>query len=271
MVNSINTNAGAAHGVQQLNKTTSILDQIRERVATGKKVNGPKDDAAVYAIAKQLEGELAATAAVRTNLAFGEAATGVALSASQDISDLLIEAKAKAVQASQDGLDQSSRDALQADLNSLTSQIDTIVSSSGFGGTNLVEPGAGNLDVLSTEQGDTIAVNAADLSTSGLGVDTLNLSSASNAQSAVSQIDSALRSANAAAASFGSSAKRIEEQGSFTTKMADSIRQGLGKLVDADMGAESAKLLANEVRQRLGVQSLSIANAAPRNIASLFE
>ena len=52
MVNSINTNAGAAHGVQQLNKTTSILDQIRERVATGKKVNGPKDDAAVYAIAK---------------------------------------------------------------------------------------------------------------------------------------------------------------------------------------------------------------------------
>ena len=53
--------------------------------------------------------------------------------------------------------------------------------------------------------------------------------------------------------------------------MADSIRQGLGKLVDADMGAESAKLLANEVRQRLGVQSLSIANAAPRNIASLFE
>jgi flagellin len=271
MVSSINNNPGASAGVQHLNKTSSILDQIRERVATGKKVNSPKDDAAILAIAKQLEGQLAGVAAVRTNLAFGESVTGAAMAAGQEVSDLLIEAKAKAVQASQEGLDQASRDALQADLNSLTAQIDTVVQTSGFGGTNLVEQGAANLNVLASESGDTIAVNAADLSSAGLGVDSLSLASATDAQSALANIDTALRSTTGALASFGASAKRIQEQGTFTTQMSDTLKQGLGKLVDADMGAESAKLLAGEVRQRLGVQSLSIANAAPRNIASLFE
>lgn len=271
MVNSINTNSGAAAGVHQLNKTSSVLDQIRERVATGKKVNSPKDDAAILAIAKQLEGELAATAAVRTNLAFGESVTGAAMAAGQEVSDLLIEAKAKAVQASQEGLDQASRDALQADLNSLTQQIDTVVQTSGFGGTNLVEQGAATLNVLASESGDTIAVNAADLSSAGLGVGGLSVATAGDARNALASIDTALASTSGALASFGSSAKRIQEQSSFTSQMSDSLRQGLGNLVDADMGAESAKLLAGEVRQRLGIQSLSIANAAPRNIASLFE
>ncbi len=271
MVNSIHNNPGATNGVRELSRSSSVLEKIQERAATGKKVNSPKDDAAIFAIAQQLESQLAAAAAVKTNLAFGESVTGTALAAGQEVSDLLIEAKAKAVQASQDGLDQASRDALQADLNSLTAQIDTVVSSASFGGKNLLEQGGTGLNVQASENGDTIAVQSADLSSAGLGVDSLSLGTAADAQTAVGSIDSALKNTDRALANLGSSANRIDEQSKFTTVLSDATKQGLGNMVDADMGAEAAKLLATEVKLRLGVQSLSIANAAPRNIASLFE
>lgn len=271
MVESVNTNRGAAVALQQLSKSNSVLDQIRERTASGNKVNGPKDDAAIFAIAKQLEGELAGAAAVQVNLAFGEAATSTAINAGTEVSDLLVQAKGLAVQASQEGLDDASRQALETEFNALTEQINTVVNTASFGGTNLVEPGAADLDLLASESGDTVTVAAADLSTTGLGIDSLSLSTSGGAQSAVAALDTALASTSSALGSFGSAAQHIEASSDFSTTLANSVKQGIGNLVDADLGEESARLLAGEVSQRLGIQSLSIANSAPRNIAALFE
>ena len=271
MAISINTNPGADLGVQQLQKTTSILDQIRERTATGKKVNSPRDDAAILAIAKQLEGDIAGAAAVQTNLAFGEAAASVAINAGTVVSDLAIQAKGLAVQASQEGLDAASRQALQTEFDSVVAQIDTVVQTANFGGVNLVEAGAGDLEVLASEQGDTVTVEGADLSSAGLGIGGLSLGSAADAQNAVAALDTALTSTTGALASLGSSAKQIQSQSDFSVTLSNSLKQGVGNLVDANLGEESARLLAGEVRERLGVLSLSIANAAPRSIASLFE
>ncbi len=73
-----------------------------------------------------------------------------------------------------------------------------------------------------------------------------------------------------AAAAFGSSQGRIETQSEFISKLTDSLKSGIGALVDADMEETSARLQALQVQQQLGVQSLSIANQAPQTILSLF-
>jgi flagellin len=73
-----------------------------------------------------------------------------------------------------------------------------------------------------------------------------------------------------AAAAFGSSQGRIETQSDFISQLTDSLKSGIGALVDADMEETSARLQALQVQQQLGVQSLSIANQAPQTILSLF-
>ena len=271
MVVSINNNPGAVAGIFKVNQSSSVLDQIRERTATGKKVNSPRDNAAIFAIAKQLEGVLSGATAVKGTLAFGEAATGVAISASAEVSDLLIQAKAKALQASQEGLDPASRQALEAEFTQITEQIQTVVDTADFGGINLVKGGGTDLNVVSGEGGETINVAANDLSTAGLGLDSLSLGSAADASPALAGISSALASTSIASASFGASASRLDNQSEFNITLSNSISQGIGNLVDADLSVESAKLLAGEVKQRLGIQSLSIANSAPSSISSLFE
>jgi flagellin len=51
----------------------------------------------------------------------------------------------------------------------------------------------------------------------------------------------------------------------------DTISKGVGKLVDADMDASSARIRALQAQQQLGIQSLSIANAEADNVLRLFQ
>jgi flagellin len=44
----------------------------------------------------------------------------------------------------------------------------------------------------------------------------------------------------------------------------------VGNLVDADLAEESAALQSLQIKQQLGVQALSIANAGPTSILALF-
>ena len=149
MVNSINTNTSAAIGLQRLSSNRNSLETTQSHISSGKKINSPKDDAATLAIAQELLATFSGTEAVRDGLNRATATIDVALAAGQSSADLLVEMKGLAVQASQEGLDQTSRDALNSAFNALRDQIVSINDSAEFAGSNLIAAGAADQDILS--------------------------------------------------------------------------------------------------------------------------
>ena len=270
MVMSVNTNVGAMIALQSLSKTSRELETTQLRVTTGLRVNGPKDDAATYAIAQNMRGDIAGYGAVGTSLAMGEAVVNVAIDAGKAIADLLTQMKAKAVQASQDGLDTDSYTALNNDFTALRDQIETIVNTAEFNGKNLIYSAATNFKVLSTIDGSVITVTARPVDATTLLIHTAFLTNASNAVVSLSAINTAIVTVSNALAALGASAKREEIQRDFVGKLSDVLKQGVGNLVDADLAAESASLQALQIKQQLGVQALSIANSNPQSILALF-
>jgi flagellin len=270
LTNSINTNYSAALALEQLDQTRTDLSKTQLAVTTGLRVSGPQDDASSFAIALNLKGIIAGDTAVQTALATGESTVNVAVSAGQSISDLLIQAKAKIVQANQSSLDSTSRTALHNDFAALRAQIDTIVSTAAFNGANLINSGATTLSVLSTADGSVIAVSAQNLSTTSLAINASDLTTSANAALALTAIDSAIATVSNALAALGSSVSRIQSQSNFTGKLIDTLNAGVGNLVDADLAQESAKLQALQIKQQLGVQALSIANQSPQVLLALF-
>ena len=192
MVLSVNTNVGSMVALQNLNITNKLLEKTQLRITTGLKINGPKDDAATYAIAQNMRGDIGSYRAVKIALAAGESTVNVAISAAKSISDLIIEMKAKVVQANQEGLDTQSRTALQNDFNALRDQIDTIVKTAEFNGKNLIKISATNMTVLSTVDGSTITVSAQKMDTTTLAINTSSLTSSSGASSALTAINTGL-------------------------------------------------------------------------------
>ena len=266
MVMSVNTNAAAMVALQNLNATNRQLNQTQLRVTTGLKVNGPKDDPSTFAIAQNMRGDIAGMQAVKIALATGESTVNVAITAGKSVASLLIEMK-----ANQSGLDSASRTALHNDFLSLRDQITTIVETAEFNGKNLITSAATDLTVLSTVDGSVINVSAQTLDTSSLGIASSVINTSSGAAVARTAIDSAVTLVSNKLAALGSSSKRIEIQADFTGKLVDILKEGLGNLVDADLAEESANLQAFQIKQQLGVQSLSIANAGPGTILQLFQ
>ncbi|MFC0280503.1 flagellin [Falsigemmobacter intermedius] len=101
-------------------------------------------------------------------------------------------------------------------------------------------------------------------------LDKFDVSTKGGAKSALMGIEGMLQTSIAAAAKFGSAQGRIDIQASFVSKLTDSLKAGIGSMVDADMEEASARLQALQVQQQLSIQALSIANQAPQNILALF-
>jgi len=130
-----------------------------------------------------------------------------------------------------------------------------------------------------TDGTDTIAVvvntltSATDANEAGGGLGALgeiDVSTAEGATEALIQVEFLINTSIDSAASFGSARGRIETQSDFVSNLTDSLKSGIGSLVDANMEAASARLQALQTQQQLAVQALSIANQSPQTILSLF-
>ncbi|MDP7546025.1 MAG: flagellin [Alphaproteobacteria bacterium] len=108
------------------------------------------------------------------------------------------------------------------------------------------------------------------MSTGGLAIASLSLDTFANAGTALSGPDAAITDASAKLANLGSSAKRIETHDELLGIQNDTLRAGIGNLVDADLAEESAALQSNQIKESIGVISLSVANAAPSRMLALF-
>jgi flagellin len=245
---SVNTNGGALIALQYLNATQAQLTTTQNAINSGMKVASARDDGATYAIAQNQRGSIAGYGAVTDSLSRGSSAIDVALSAGQSISDLLIQLKTKALAAADQSLDTASRQALNQDFVALRDQIGTIVKNAVFNGFNLVDGSTTQITALASS----------------------SISTQSKASALIATLQSSLSNVNSALAKLSAGAKKFSIQATFTQKLSDTLTQGLGQLVDANMAQESAMLQSLQVKQQLGVQALSIANQAPQTILSLF-
>jgi flagellin len=271
---SVNTNNGAMIALQYLNKTEGDLQVTQTHINTGLKVATAKDDGATFAIAQNMRGNVSGYQAVSDSLNRGVSTVDVALSAGQSISDLLNELKSKALAAADASLDTASRNALNADFTALRDQITAIVQNANFNGSNLVDGSVANITALASADGTKkITVAGVSLKLSGAVITiktTSTISTQAKASAMITTINTSVQNVNASLAKLAAGSKKFSIQNDFVSKLVDTLNSGIGNLVDADMAVESAKLQSLQVKQQLGVQALSIANAQPQIILSLF-
>ena len=397
-MSSILTNQSAMVALQTLQSINKNLATNQSQISTGRKVDTARDNASIWAISQTMQSDVDGFRGISDALATGSASVAVARTASESITGLLGQIKAKIVAAQDPSADQGK---LQTDISELRNQVGSVVNAAQFNGLNLVDGSNASVNVLasldrdasgsvtasnisvagqnlSTSAGavkaalagsdgvggdsataatfidaagsaDITVVNAglaagdtfnisigeetvsyvvtaedvaagateevvangirtainsmdnanisADVATDTVTVtnaagDTLNMTTeivtagtgglaglaginvddgaGGNSAQALADIEGLIQTSIDAAAAFGSSQARIDTQTEFVGKLTDSLKIGIGALVDANMEEASARMQALQVQQQLATQSLSIANQAPQNILSLF-
>jgi flagellin len=272
---SVNTNTGAMTALEYLSQTNSQLDTTQNEISSGMKVATAKDNGATFAIAQDMRGDVAGYSAVTDSLNRATSTVGVAISAGQSISDLLIQMKQTALSAADQSLDTASRQALNASFEALRSQIASIVQNAQFNNFNILDGSTKQITALASADGThKITVSAENMSLSGKIVtisNTATITTQAAASTMVATVEASLTNVNAALAQLGSGSAKLSVQTSFVQNLSDALTTGIGNLVDANMATESAMLQSLQTKQQLGVQALSIANQAPQVVLSLFK
>jgi len=272
---SVNTNTGAMTALEYLSNTNAQLDTTQNEIDTGLKVASAKDDGATFAIAQNMRGDVAGYSAVTDSLNRATSTLGVAMSAGQSISDLLIQMKETALSASDQSLDTASRQALNSNFTALRSQIASIVQNAQFNNFNLINGSTQQITALASADGThKITVAAENMSLSGSIVtiaSTGSITTQAAASTMVATVETSLTNVNAALAQLSSGSAKMSVQTTFVQNLSDTLTTGIGNLVDANMATESAMLTSLQTKQQLGVQALSIANQAPSVVLKLFQ
>lgn len=279
-MSSILTNNSAIVALQTLKNVNASLGKAQAEISTGKAIGSAADNSAVWAISKVMETDQSAFKAIQSSLNVAGATVQTALTGSEQITNLLQDMKDLASRAGTDGYD---FDKVNTDITAKKAQIDSIISGTQMNGVNLLSTnginGAAEFKVLgsldrvvgtATTTANEITVDSVDYEADIGGVTVTTIADQATALTAIGEIEGLLEVAVNGTAALGASAARITDQADFVGKLADSLKVGIGSLVDADMEEASARLQALQTQQQLGIQALSIANQSPSAILSLF-
>ncbi|MBW3617926.1 MAG: flagellin [Proteobacteria bacterium] len=301
-LNSVNTNVGARDAVRYFGATATELATTQGRVSTGLRVASARDNGAVWSIAQSQRGDARAIGVIIGGLQRAQSVLDVGLTAGEGVSDLLVRMKTKALAAADTGLSADSRAALSRDFEQLRDQVTRLVNNAGFDGVNLIKADAvgykARAGLATVTQkvivgyfppdhpkkagqpkfGDvtgpsTLDVAAERLNLGGPNVTVLATDALTDAGASaviVGKLETSIRNTGLALAGMGANFRQVERQADFLSKLRDGLITGVGTLVDADLGRESARLQALQVRQQLGSQALGIANRAPTALLGLF-
>lgn len=229
------------------------------------KISIDRQDLRVEGLEKVATADLAdridvATTPITAGGTSGVTIGGVTAPAAGDVFKLTIGSVTKSFTATAD----DDADSMAAKIAGAFSGGD-ITASVAAGVITFTNNGATDLDVVAEAYANTGGAGG------GLAaLSTIDVTTPANATAALGAIDALITMAIDAAAAFGTAQNQLKTQNEFVSQLADTMKMGIGAMVDADMEEASARLKALQTQQQLGIQSLSIANQAPSSVMALF-
>ncbi|MBZ0215651.1 MAG: hypothetical protein K8F25_03780, partial [Fimbriimonadaceae bacterium] len=164
------------------------------------------------------------------------------------------------------------RTALEAQFNSLRTQIDQLSADASFNGNNLLQ--GDNLTVIFNEDGSSsLGVTGVTFNSTGLGIAAAAADDFQNdttINTTLGSLDTAISTLRTQASTFGSNLSVVEVRQDFTKNLINTLETGAANLTLADTNLEGANLLALQTRQQLSSTALSLASQADQNVLRLI-
>lgn len=170
MAQVINTNVQSLNAQRNLNTSAGSLATSLQRLSSGLRINSAKDDAAGLAISERFTAQIRGLDQARRNANDGISLAQTAEGALQSSGDILQRIRELAVQSSNATNSASDRQALNAEVNQLTAELDRIAKTTEFNGSKLLDGSFGTATFqVGANAGQSISATTANFSTSQYG------------------------------------------------------------------------------------------------------
>jgi flagellin len=276
----VNTNVSSDMIQRSLSLANKEVEQSMIKIAYGR-VSQAVEDAAGLSISETLKAQ-----ARGSEVAYNNAQTGINLlqTAESDLSsinDNLQRVRELTVQSANGTYGESEREAINAEIESLVSEIDRVSESSSFADVKLLNGESDDiaLQIGANSDAETNALQIGEVlksaSVESLGIpkgDDLNtaLSSSDNVRDFLNKIDDAISTVNSRRADTGSMQNRLESTVNSLEITQQNMIAAESRIRDVDIAKEMSTLTQNKILQEASSMLLAQANQNPGIAISLL-
>ncbi|MBE0508143.1 MAG: flagellin FliC [Marinospirillum sp.] len=288
----INTNVSALNGARNLANTQAQQSQTFNRLSTGLRINSAKDDAGGLYLAQAQTKDIRGLNMATRNAGDGISLAQTAEGALDQITSNLQRINELAIQSANGTYNTAARGGLQKEVDQLTQEITRIIETTEFNGQKLLNASAESLTMqVGFDNDSAYQVNAglsgglagvlsanvkggtalALITAGGLdGTATIDITTQTAAQSAISLTRNMIDGISTERATFGAVMNRFEAVISGNQIYSENLQASRSRVQDADFAAETSNLAKQQVLQQAGVAALGQANASSQVVLGLL-
>ena len=264
-------NLTAMNANRQLGITTSAQAKSSEKLSSGYRINRAGDDAAGLSISEKMRSQIRGLNKASDNAADGVSLIQTAEGALNEAHSILQRMNELATQAANDTNTTVDRNAIQAEVDALTSEIDRIQSTTQFNTMNLIDGSftGKNLQVGALS-GQNIQISISNMQASSIGVSGLSVSSNVAAGKSMSAIQKAIESVSTQRSALGALQNRLEHTIANLDTTSENTSSAESRIRDVDMAEEMVEYSKNNILAQAGQSMLAQANQATQGVLSLL-
>lgn len=264
-------NLSAANTNRQLGITTNGLQKSTEKLSSGYKINRAADDAAGLSISEKMRNQIRGLNKASDNAQDGISLVQTAEGALNEVHSMLQRMSELAVQAANDTNQTVDKNALEAEVTQLQTEIKRVGSTTQFNKMNILDGTftAKNLQV-GANANQTISVSISALT----GVTSEALAthvSGAAAQSAITSIQSSITKLSTLRSKLGAIQNRLEHTVANLDNISENTQSAESRIRDTDMAEEMVQYSKNNILQQAGQSMLAQANQANQGVLSLLQ
>jgi flagellin len=272
----VNTNTSSINAQRNLNKSTNALSSSYTKLASGNRINSAKDDAAGLQIANRMTSQINGLTQGNRNANDGISLCQTAEGALDEVSNMLQRMRTLAVQSANGTNSTAERTALNEEVTELKKEIQRIGTDTSFGGElkifggstidkSLAKLKGGVKFQVGSHADQTIGVTFKSMSTmlGGVAPGTMtgvNLSTASQSQTAITNLDKMIAKVDSYRATLGATQNRLESAISNQENVIENVSDARSRIKDVDYASETAKMAQQQILQQASTAMLSQAN-----------
>ena len=257
----------------QISRSDSLKRKNQKDLASGVRINAGAREPAAIALSEKLRAKIQSLRASSQNIGRAQDMVQIASGSMDSVGGSLERMRALSVRAASGTISTSERAALQQEMLGLQQGIDQVAQSTEFSGLELTDGSVPQVDVqVGDMAGDTLSVELADLTSTGLGVDPASVSVATqaDAEAAIDQIDAAIDHVGTQSASLGTSYNRLGTSFSSVQTEVENMLSTEARIADVDMAEVTALMARNQAMSNVGLAVMAQANTDSRSAARLL-
>jgi flagellin len=264
---SLHSNVNSMAAQRHVGNTQSALNTSLNRLSSGFRINGAKDDAAGLGISERLRSQVRGMAVAQRNAEEGFNIVQAAEGAMGETASILQRMREIAVQAASENLTTTEQKYLNTEFTSLVTEVERVAKATKYNGQNLIDGSfsAKKIQVGADNGTDfQISVTIADSDKAALGLTAaISVDKLSTAQAAISSLDTAIDSLNTNRASLGALMSNLQTAANHVGVMRENLVAAESRIRDTDIAQETSSFARSQVLQQAGVSMLAQANAQP--------